>query len=389
MKIHHRLFLAGIAAAVPAIPLVGRADDMAANTGSAAWRAAENNMLDERWAPSAITLADGRSALIAGGYSYSAGTCVSTADIYDEATNRFIPLQSRMTFPRDFATVSLLPNGRVVIAGGYNLVLGSIKTMEIFDPVLKRFSVLPTQLTQARELFTATTLKDGRILFIGGFDTHAHHTLDTAEIYDPVVETITRTAGRMSDDRFGHESILLNDGTVLVVGGKHWQVGKPDRPFASAEIFDPVTGHFEQLSSKMSTPRDRPTLALLPDGSVLVAGGQNGSDGPKDCDIYDPVTKTFRPAKSLHIDRMAHGQAISGGAIFVAGGWQQSAHRSNSTVEMYEPLKGEWRDATALPWDALDLAFVSFSDGAVLAAGGKFVGGGKEGSRATGAILKP
>lgn len=380
-----RIALAGLLAASPAPP--ARADN--ATAPALAWTPSANAMSDERWAPSALILGDGVQALIAGGFSYSAGTCVASADIYDERANAFTHLASRLTYPRDFATASLLPDGRVLIAGGYNLVLGSLATLEVFDPRTKAFSLSPARLSQGRELFTATTLQDGRILFAAGFDTHAHHTLDTADLYDPRTGAVTPTAGHLSQDRFGQTAALLPDGRVLLTGGKHWRVGKPDQPLASAEIFDPATGLFHPAASAMSAARDRPTATPLPDGSVLIAGGQNGNQGPVDCDVFDPKTETFHPFPGkLSVPRMAHGGVTTPAGTFVFGGWNPIARRTTSSAEFLANGSQEWRSAPDMPFDAHDLAALAFPDGAILVAGGKFAGGGKEGSRAAGAVLR-
>lgn len=353
-----------------------------------AWRSSANHMCDERWAPSAITLSTGNQALIAGGFSYSAGTCVATADIYDEATNAFTRVASRMTYPRDFATASMLPGGRVLIAGGYNLVLGSLFTLEIFDPTNRRFTLAQARLSEGRELFSATTLADGRILFAGGFNTHTHHTLDSADIYDPAAGTCTAVRGRMAQDRFGHAAQLLRDGRVLIVGGKHWRVGKPDRFLASAEIYDPAADRFFPAKNEMSTPRDRPTTSLLPDGRVLISGGQAGSKGPLACDIFDPATETFTVAPAqMHDPRMAHGGAETPFGFVVAGGWDPVARKTTASAETYDLLAGFWRTLPELPFDAHDLALVTFEDGGILAAGGKFSQPGKEGSRSEAAFF--
>ena len=74
-------------------------------------------MTDGRWAPSAVVLADGKTALIAGGYSYATRNCVASADLFDEATRRFRPATGHLNAERDFATATLLPSGQVLIAG--------------------------------------------------------------------------------------------------------------------------------------------------------------------------------------------------------------------------------------------------------------------------------
>ncbi|BDI32711.1 hypothetical protein CCAX7_47620 [Capsulimonas corticalis] len=348
-------------------------------------------LCDSRWAPSAALLPSGASALIAGGYSYDAGSCLATADIYDSAKNAFHRARGRLTYPRDFATTNVLADGTVLIAGGYNTTLGSLPTAEVFDPQTEQFHVLASQMSKPRELFTATTLADGRILLAGGFNTHRGRTLATADLYDPQTHAFSQIPGHMQEDRFGQAAVRLRDGRVLIAGGKHWFVGKPDRFSATAEIFDPATNSFRLTKSPMSVARDRPTATLLADGTVLVAGGQNGDAGPREVEIYDPATDEFHTLPHLlGAPRMAHSAGtLPDGRILLVGGWSPAAHATTATTEIFDPAAGVFTSMPALPDSSHDLALIVFPDGLALAAGGKKVEGGKESSLATASFLKP
>lgn len=344
------------------------------------WQVAPNTMRDGRWAPAFCLLPDGASALVCGGYSYDAGACVASADIFSERTRRFVPCRARLAYPRDFAAALPLPNGTVLVVGGYNTVLGSLRTAEVYHPQTDAFSLLPSSMSTPRELFTATPLTDGSILLAGGFNTHAHVTQSSAEVFDPRAQTFTPCASRMSQDRFGQAAVRLADGRVLIVGGTHWRVGQPSVPLASAEIYDPSTRMFHATAGRMSTPRDRPTASLLPDGTVLIAGGQNGSDGPRALEVFHPDTETFSLlAANLGAARMAHGDAaLGGGRVLLAGGWGPDAHATLPSVEVFDALGRSIAFGPPLPWSAHDLALVRFPDGLVLAAGGKQVQNGRE-----------
>jgi hypothetical protein len=84
--------------------------------------------------------------------------------------------------------------------------------------------------------------------------------------------TFTPT-GSMSADRTNHTATLLPDGKVLITGGQ-----TPGccfftpTIFSSAELYDPSTGSF-MATGDMTTPRSGHTATLLPDGRVLITGG--------------------------------------------------------------------------------------------------------------------
>ncbi len=73
--------------------------------------------------------------------------------------------------------------------------------------------------------------------------------------------------------RTGHTATLLPNGKVLVVGGEHLLTSAA--PFGltdTAELYDPVTGNFT-LTGSLNTARTGHTATLLPSGKVLIVGG--------------------------------------------------------------------------------------------------------------------
>jgi len=349
------------------------------------WTPTANPMSDPRWAPAYALLASGARGLVAGGYSFPTDRCVATADEFDPQTRRFVPCIGRLAVPRNFAQASLLPDGQVLIAGGYNTILGSLGSAELYDPATRTFTLLPSRMETPRELFTATTLTDGRVLLVGGFNTHRGRTQATAEVYDPTTRAFTPT-GSLATDRFGQDAVRLADGRVLVVGGTHWFAGHPAVKLASAEIYDPATGRFHETAAPMHFPRDRPTATLLPDGTALVAGGQNEAGEPEQAELFDPKIETFSllPGKMV-APRMAHAAArLPGGGVLLAGGWSVPLSATTGSVERYDPSPRTFTPAPTLPEGAHDQALLVFPSGLVLVAGGKQAGGGKETSLATG-----
>lgn len=115
---------------------------------------------------------------------------------------------------------------------------------------------------------SATLLPDGRVLIAGGMRRNQDF-YKSAELYDPTTGKFQRT-GEMSVGRVGLVAVLLRSGKVLVAGGWIGSHSTTD----SAELYDPATGKFTVLPH-MTTRRARPSITLLNDGNVLLAGGDD------------------------------------------------------------------------------------------------------------------
>jgi N-acetylneuraminic acid mutarotase len=115
---------------------------------------------------------------------------------------------------------------------------------------------------------TATLLQNGQVLVAGG------DSFGTAELYNPATGTWTVT-GSMNIARAGYTATLLGNGKVLAAGGSYG-VYPVDHTLRSAELYDRATGAWTMTGS-MNTSREFHTATLLPNGQVLVAGGESGS----------------------------------------------------------------------------------------------------------------
>jgi hypothetical protein len=258
-------------------------------------------------------LQDGR-VLVTGGYNCGDATTqavLATAEVYDPAAGAFAAT-GPMSTPREYQTATLLPNGRVLIAGGYD-VKSMLASAELYDPATGKFT--PTgAMNFARDEHTATLLQDGRVLVAGGGG-EGDASMASAEIYDPQTGRFTRT-GSMSSGRWLHTATPLQDGEVLIAGGR----APTDSVYSSAELYDPATGKFSRTGT-MTTARQEQSATLLPDGRVLVAGGYGGQQALASAEIYDPATSKFTTAGTMGVPRMGQSATLlTNGLVLIAGG---------------------------------------------------------------------
>jgi hypothetical protein len=275
-----------------------------------------------------------------------------------------------MTIPREQAATAPLPDGRVLLAGGDNHTDSDIDTAEIYDPQTGSFSSAGLgTLTTPRSAAGAALLPDGRVLIVGGFNGSTR--LDTAEIFNPQTGTFSSAGiGTMSTGRGNPVAVTLQDGRVLVAGGCS---GGACTPQASAEVFNPQTNSFSTAGiGSMGTPRTAAAGARLPDGRVVIAGGYNG-DELATAEIFDPQTNTFSSAGVGSLGQKRSdltAEPLPDGRVLFTGGFADSEALASS--EVFDPQTNTFSTAGigSLAVARGDQSGAPLPDGRVLIAGG-------------------
>ncbi|MWL91331.1 kelch repeat-containing protein [Cupriavidus sp. SW-Y-13] len=238
---------------------------------AAVWLAVPN-MSVSRENHTATLLPDGR-VLVMGGYW--GGSYWDTAEIYDPVTNLWTTMATRLSTPRANHAATLLPDGNtILVAGGTNLIDG-------FAPNAERFPVNDAGPSSALAYpggpsleNQSVALRDGKVLVIGAGNF-------TASLYDPATnEWTVSTRGAVR----GWPTITtLQDGRVLVAGG----IAGGTVRHASTEIYNPGTNVWS-AGATMAAARSNGTAALLNDGSVLMIGGVNASGNVSTVERFEP-----------------------------------------------------------------------------------------------------
>jgi len=269
----------------------------------------------------------------------------------------------KMTIARIGHTATLLPTGKVLIAGGSTSGPPqlSLASAELYDPSTGLFS--PTgDMTTARRGHSATMLPNGKVLMAGGTTsestTNFQILLGSAELYDPSTGTFTPTASLLTPGP--SPAILLADGKVLIA---HDRMGSKA---ATAELYDPVTGLFSATGDQLVMFGGDQLLTLLPDGKVLLAiccGAEQ---------LYDPARGTFSltgRTTRVYPDGFA-AAPLTNGKVLLTGGYAEEANAFSNGAELYDPIIGAFAPAGNMITGRSYHTATLLGDGTVLIAAG-------------------
>ncbi len=281
---------------------------------------ATGNMTVARAGHNATLLSNGR-VLISG------GTADLSAEIYDPATGTFTATGDMVAVPYSWQATALLQDGRVFIAAQ--------PTAQLYDPVTGTFAATGPYAAPAATYIEpngVTLLADGRVLLTGG--TVPVNIAGWAELYDPGTGkfSVTGTSGDTANWWYNiNTATLLMNGKVLVAGSDEY-----DEP-ADAELYDAATGAVTAIGNT-AVGHEYAEATLLPDGSVLITGGQlAGGNGKVVSELYAPATGTFSAAGNMVTGRHEHTVTLlADGTVLICGGfsiWPSST----ASAEIYRP----------------------------------------------------
>ncbi|HSW55952.1 MAG TPA: kelch repeat-containing protein [Ignavibacteriaceae bacterium] len=283
------------------------------------------DMSTSRASHTATILLDGK-VLIAGGFNAS-GIALASTELYDPVSHSFTPIGS-MNVPRLSHTATLLSNGKVLITGGYNGTY--LSTAEMYDPSTGTFNIIG-QMTMPRSDHVAVLLNNNKVLIVGGVST-GWTFLATAELFDLNNNTFT-TTGNMTTARESHTITLLNNGKVLITGG-HKDRRSAITIYSSSELYEPITGTFS-ATGNMTIRRHKHDATLLSDGKVLISGGSDERDDQgtyNSTEIYNIETGIFTTAANMNAARYKfNGTSVllNNGQVLFMGG--------SGVTELYNP----------------------------------------------------
>jgi len=275
-----------------------------------------------------------------------------------------------MLLARGFFRAIHLQKGLVLIEGGVLPNKTTTAQSELFDPATGGWGNTRGNLNDARAKHTANLLPNGKVLVTGGFGAR---TLSSAELYVPENGIWLKTKETMRQPRARHTATLLLTEEVLIAGGA---------PDYFAELYDHKTDTWSLTRKMVSLRYDHVAVSLL-DGKVLVAGGRTKNENKnmnkdnssitKSAELYNPTDRTWRSLPDMNLARADFTAALlHDGRVLVIGG-RLPTGKVTSTTEIYDYKTESWRLGASMKYarlNPLGQEALQFEDYTIMVVGG-------------------
>jgi uncharacterized repeat protein (TIGR01451 family) len=323
--------------------------DYTTNSGAQIWRRATNTFTPKTYSPVSLFcsghafLEDGRLLVAGGIVGLSDDTGPRESTLFDATTDSW-SAGGLMTTGRYYPTTTTLPDGRILVQGGTTTCTTCIAdTPEIYDPATNSWTEMAAGARKAFKYYPHTyVLPDGRILAAAQDDSAV-----ITQALDLNTQTWTTIDSRIID---GHSSVMYLPGKILKAGkATADDQGHPSVATAYTLDMNQPSPSWQPTAS-MQFPRSYLYLTVLPDGQVLATGGSTTTDKANfstavyEAELWSPTTGTWTTMSRSQTPRLYHSTAIllPDATVLVAGGGRQNGRsqpdpKDQANAEIFSP----------------------------------------------------
>jgi hypothetical protein len=323
--------------------------DYTINGGAQIWRRATNTFTDKDYSTTSLFcsghayMADGRLLVVGGIVGLQDDHGPQNGTIFNPVTETW-GQSSNMVTGRYYPTATTLPDGRILVQGGTTTCGTCVADMpEIYDPVSNTWTQLAASAKMAFKYYPHPfVLPDGRVLVASEDDKAI-----SSRVLDLNTQTWTTVDPRVFD---GHSAAMYQPGKIVKAGTA--TADNPGHPAAAtAYILDMnQSSPAWQQTGSMAFPRSFLNLTLLPDGTVLATGGSTTTDlanffaAVYEAEIWSPVTQSWTTMARMQTPRLYHSTAVllPDASVLVAGGGRQNGRsqpdpKDEANAEIFSP----------------------------------------------------
>ncbi|MFA5033905.1 MAG: kelch repeat-containing protein [bacterium] len=317
--------------------------------------------LYDRFYSAEVRLPDGKVMMV-GGWRLDQQV-YSSCEVFDPISETFSYTGSLLTGLVKHVAVLLRTTPQKVLTAG-----GNTTTSQIFDVATQTWSYSgATQNVSPRVIADLTLLPNGKALLMGGSG------LNSCELYNPLTDQWTN-ADPMTIERWHFVTTILPTGKVLAHG--EYNTGGDVR----TEIYDPAENAGWTTQMALNVARSAATTTLLPikhtancSTNILIVGGENsGGTALASCELFNYKDNTTALTGTLGTPRTHHTANLTpdpDGKVFVTGG--KNGATALSSCEMYSLSGGTWAPTASMGTPRFDHTSTLLKDGTILVTGGE------------------
>jgi len=293
-----------------------------------------------------VTLQDGRE-LVAGGHNGPDVGIFKTV-IFDPVSSTWSQVAD-MNFARWYPTVTEMPDGRILVMGGDMMNGAPALAPELYDVNANTWTVLSRAQLNVSTYPNAYVLPNGKVFIAHAMDGQSY-TLDVgSQTWTPLGTYVPS---------WGTAAMYLPGKVIEVSGGSPPNNSDPVLPATSIIDLNQPSPAWQPIAP-MNYARAQHNLVVLPDGTVFAVGGASevsliSTSGVLTPELWSPTTQVWTAMAPLQDPRMYHSIAVllPDGTVLSAGGGRNSPAVDYPTAQIYSPpylFKGTRPTITSAP----------------------------------------